>query len=222
MSLPSTFIIPVADRPRHITNLTNRIARYRRLGTASNQLLDYYAKQKTNVKEHGVYERPGDVIPTGYQAPVALTPMPKSGKTETATTSPKTDNNFIIYNDPVVNTEATKQAFASWDGTGDMPKPVFTERTINRMATHDVIHAVAKKMLALAGLDDEYEVRIHLKTDPYDPNEHDGSPADSDDEEESDDEAEAEESPKPNAGAGKPTCPTCHKQVAHRGACPKA
>ena len=235
MSVPSTFIIPVADRPRHITNLTNRIARYKRNGTASSALLDYYTKQKTNVKEHGVYERPGDTIPAGYMPPVALNPMPKSGKTDTAVAtttlhnpkSPIDSGSFIIYNDPVLDAVATKARMASWDGTGEMPKPVFTERTINRTATLEVIEAVTKKMLVLSGLCDTY--RISVIDHPADSE----SEAETDaEEEEAEEEAEAEgdtggntpaeTSPVPNAGAGKPTCPTCKKQVTHRGPCPKA
>ena len=143
---------------RRITNIRNRANRYKREGKP--EWSAYAFKQMENLKNHGNEEMSGDDIPTGYPRALAVTAMPKSNSKPKAdvkpvraeTTAHKIDD-FVIYNEPVVDVEATKTAVNEWlKNPVGAPPTVMTERTINADETTNAIIIHYNTLLEAKGI----------------------------------------------------------------------
>lgn len=142
---------------RRITNVRNRANRYKREGKP--EWSAYAFKQMENLKNHGNEEMPDDVIPTGYPRALAVVAMPKSNskpkedvKPVRAEKSNKIDE-FVVYNEPVIDVEATKTAVNEWlKNPVGAPPTVMTERTINADETTNAIITHYNTLLEAKGI----------------------------------------------------------------------
>ena len=144
---------------RRITNIRNRANRYKREDKADWSA--YAFKQMENLKNHGNEEMPDDVIPAGYPRALAVVAMPKSNSKPKADVKPVRTgptecniiNTFVVYNEPVIDVEATKAAVNEWlKNPVGAPPTVMTERTINADETTNAIITHYNTLLEAKGI----------------------------------------------------------------------
>jgi hypothetical protein len=217
---------------RRILNARNKGNRYLKLGKT--ECYNFSRIVMSNLAEHGVETRPGDIVPAGYGLETAIQPTnrikPKVAPQivaikPTATTT----NDFNIYTEPVVDVVATRKAVAEWDGTGE-PPIIRTERTLDTKATARAIAEFAIARITALGISNAEAIAICSEMGAIsagvppaiafaNPDEE----SDADDEAEEEEESEAEVEPEPeeaaseaesepaNGGAGEPKPKTARK-----------